>query len=536
MKVRMFRIAAAFLLVVAAASPACAADEITSRFYERDEHGGLMERSLPPVDRMPLRAVKARRVSEEELQATLDRVAGPRAAALADIARAPAAPALVPEDLARRARVFHVAVEHYTDAAFAEFLASVGAIEGFQVVARLAPGAEWAEYLRHVPNLVLTDVPGAQYIWSEDISEISVDGTFHMTARIGDLELLRRAIMVDRMRRFYPQVPPGELAAIAALPTTHGGQTGGLPSEILLGFPDARFMLQGRVEGGNGQRVGAAMALTRGASLREAMTYLEGGNVLLGTMPGGQPFALVGRDSAAVSRALIERHLARPVGDGELRAAIAKDLGIEPARMYLVEQPWVFHLDMAMTLLRPGTVVLNDAWEAFRLQTTWMREDHEAWRPRRESAASEVEHLRDLERWRSAGRDLEDSIRRMQRFTEFFARYEARAAADLDAAGLKVVRVAGRFVHPTLPWARDIMNFLNGEAGTNAQGRTYFVTQGGDPRAERYIAEQLLTGNTGLDRLYLAPRLVSRETLWERGGMGCRVKAEGEVVGQAKVR
>jgi hypothetical protein len=30
--------------------------------------------------------------------------------------------------------------------------------------------------------------------------------------------------------------------------------------------------------------------------------------VLLGTLPGGEPYALVGRDSAAVSRALLERH------------------------------------------------------------------------------------------------------------------------------------------------------------------------------------------------------------------------------------
>jgi hypothetical protein len=531
-----FGTVASVLLIVAAASPARAEDGVTGRFYERDERGGLMERPLPPPGRMRLPAVEVRRVSEEELRAALDRVAAARAAALADLARAPAASPIVPEDLTRRARVFHLAVEHYTDAAFAEFLAGVGAVEGFQVVARLSPGAAWADHLRHVPNLALTEVPGPHYIWSEDISEISVDGTFHMTARVGDPRLLARALLVDRVRRYYPQVPPAELAAIAALPTERGGQNGGLPSEILLGVPDVRFMLQGLVEREGGQRVGAAIALTRGAPLREAMTYLEGGNVLVGTMPGGASFALVGRDSLAVSRALLQRHLGRPVGDGELRAAVAKDLGIEPARLYPVEQPWVFHLDMAMALLRPGTVVLNDAWEAFRLQTTWMREDHAAWRPRRESASSEVEHLRDLERWRAAGRDLEETIRRMQRFTEFFARYEARAAADLDAVGLQVVRVAGRFVHPTLPWARDVMNFLNGEAGTNGQGRTYFVTQGGDPRAERYIADRLLTRDTGLDRLYLAPRLVSRETLWEKGGTGCRVKVEGEVVSEARFR
>lgn len=74
------------------------------------------------------------------------------------------------------------------------------------------------------------------------------------------------------------------------------------------------------------------------------------------------------------------------------------------------------------------------------------------------------------------------------------------------------------------------MNFLNGEGGVNPRGRTYFITQGGDPRAERYIAARLLAPSIGLDRLYFAPRLASRDSLWEKGGVGCRVKAEGDVV------
>ncbi len=48
------------------------------------------------------------------------------------------------------------------------------------------------------------------------------------------------------------------------------------------------------------------------------MTYLEGGNVLLGTLPGGAPFALVGRDSVAVSRALLAHLLRRPVSEEEV--------------------------------------------------------------------------------------------------------------------------------------------------------------------------------------------------------------------------
>jgi hypothetical protein len=204
--------------------------------------------------------------------------------------------------------------------------------------------------------------------------------------------------------------------------------------------------------------------------------------------------------------------------------------------VFVVEQPGVFHLDMAMTLLKPGTVLLNDALEALQIQTQWLREDHDAWKPRREAAGSEDEYREALERWQEAGHGLEETIQRLQKYAERFARFEARTLADLRAAGLTVVRVPARFLHPTRPWDRDIMNFVNGEAGTNPQGRTYFITQGGEPRAERLIAARLLTPAIGLDRLYVAPRLVSRDTLWEKGGIGCRVKAEGEIVPPVSAR
>jgi hypothetical protein len=424
-----------------------------------------------------------------------------------------------------------VAVEHWPEAAFAEVAARVGRAEGFSVVARLAPGSEWMPHLVGVPGLALIELPGRKYIWTEDVTEIGTDGAFQMTARVGDRALLRRALFVDRVRRLYPEVTAGELEALRAMPVVPDGPPGELPPEVLRRYPDMLFMLQGLVERDAGQEVAAAIAAARGAHLREATTYLEGGNVLLGTLPRGEPYALVGRDSVAISRAMLERDRGRSVGEAEVTTAIAADLGVAPARLVLVEQPGVFHLDMALTLLAPGTVLLNDAREAFRLQSAWMRDDHDAWRPRRASASSEARHRRDLELWEEAGRALERTLEAMGRHTERFARLEARALADLHAAGLAVLRVPGRFLHPAMPWERDVMNFLNGEAGTSAEGRAYFITQGGDPRAERAVAERLLAPGTGLDRLYLAPPLASRETLWEKGGIGCRLKAEGDVVG-----
>ncbi|MGH7315071.1 MAG: hypothetical protein ACREJS_02310 [Candidatus Rokuibacteriota bacterium] len=501
------------------------------RFYERDATGAIVERPLPELVEAPRPNVRLRSVTEQQIKTKLQLTGAIRAAALADVMHAPVASRLVPEDLTRRAHVLHVAVGNYTDAGFADLAARVGQLEGFSVVVRVAPGSEWAEYLSHTPGLVVITLPARQYTWTEDVTEIGLDGTFHMTARMGNRGLLRRSLFIDRMRRFYPDLTPTDLRRINELPEVQDRPPGELPAHVMRRYPDILFDIQGLVERDAAQQVGAAMAAARGAELREGMTYLEGGNVLVGRLPSGEPHVLVGRDSAAVAATVLAHHLGRPVSEAEVIAAMAKDLGADPRHVVLVEQPGVFHLDLAMTLLAPGTVVLNDAFEAFRQQTAWLRDDHAAWRPRREAAASEERYLRDLDLWQQAGRTLEETIQKLWKYTERLARYEGRALSDLQAAGLTVLRVAGRFLHPASPSDRDIMNFLNGEAGTNPRGGTYVITQGGDPRAERYIAGQLLAPGTGLERLYVAPRLISRDTLWERGGIGCRVKAEGEIVG-----
>src|SRR5204863_2865870 len=125
-------------------------------------------------------------------------------------------------------------------------------------------------------------------------------------------------------------------------------------------------------------------------------------------------------------------HRGQPVSEADVRAAVAKDLGVEPAHLFLVEQPGVFHLDMAMTLLRPGTVLLNDATEALALQTQWLREDYEAWRLRPDAGPPE-DYRQELAAWQQAGRDLEDTIQKLRKYAERFARFEARTLADVEA-------------------------------------------------------------------------------------------------------
>jgi len=48
-----------------------------------------------------------------------------------------------------------------------------------------------------------------------------------------------------------------------------------------------------------------------------------------------------------------------------------------------------------------------------------------------------------------------------------------------------------------------------------------------------HIAIRLLAAGIGRDRVYFGPRLASRDSLWGEGGIGCRVKVDGEVVHSA---
>jgi hypothetical protein len=305
---------AAGVLVLTAAGPAvhpdaatAAADEVIPGLYERGADDGIVHRDLPEPLETASPDVRLRPVTEQQIKAALRLAGAGRTAALADVARAAVASRLVPEDLTRRARVLHVSVGNFTDAGFAELAARVGQLEGFSVVARIAPDGHWAEHLSHIPGVVVTTLPTREYIWTEDITEIGLDGTFGMTARMGNRGLLRRSLFVDRMRRFYPELTTTDLGEINALPEVQDRPPGELPAHVMRRYPDIRFDIQGLVERDAGQEVGAATAVARGAALREAMTYLEGGNVLVGTRPTGEPYALVGRDSAAVARALLER-------------------------------------------------------------------------------------------------------------------------------------------------------------------------------------------------------------------------------------
>jgi hypothetical protein len=227
------------------------------------------------------------------------------------------------------------------------------------------------------------------------------------------------------------------------------------------------------------QDTGAQFADSNAMTARQTRTYNEGGNMLNGTLPNGQPFAVIGRDGVIASTFLLEKKArqnpksvpeygskqiaerrqalgwnqqplpvekeqelkqtlarlqkVRPTATREeaknflakmdiTKDIFAQDLGIARQNLVFVSQPG-FHLDMQMRPLAPGQILLND-----QTQTIAMLEKA------KEKAQPGSWEERELNQMLANARQQEAL---MQPLTE-------EIASQLAAAGLQVVRAPGR--------------------------------------------------------------------------------------------
>jgi hypothetical protein len=75
------------------------------------------------------------------------------------------------------------------------------------------------------------------------------------------------------------------------------------------------------------------------------------------------------------------------------------------------------------------------------------------------------------------------------------------------------------------------MNFLNGERGQNASGEQFYITLGGDERAQKYVTDMFSNViPSGLDRIHFLDPKLTDVTLGLNGGISCRAKIEGDIV------
>jgi hypothetical protein len=407
------------------------------------------------------------------------------------------------------------------DLAFAAEMARIGQTEGFTVQVR-SRDTELVRQALSDDIAVLPTDETFQDVWTEDHGELGVNGgTVSYPAFLPLDQSLSNTLYRERVRRYYG----AELDA--SLTGTE------LRGAVASDYPDALFDLQGHVNRRELQRQTAALAIQQGRESRQQLGYLEGGNVLTGTLASGEGYALVGRDSYALSRLAMEQSLGREVSDDEVHRAIAYDLGVNPRNLHPVEQPGAFHLDMHMAVVGEGTVILNDAREVARLQIEWMRAELEALRPV-EPGPDATQEARDAyaradSTWQARSRLFTQDAQALEQAAERLAQHEARTLQDLEASGLNVVRMAGVF---PAQGRTPQMNFLNAEQGTGPDGSRYYIALGGSPQAQAYV-EQMLTEvlPAGIARVHFLDPSLTAPSLALRGGISCRVKADGTLVG-----
>ncbi|MCK6552144.1 hypothetical protein L6R52_40310 [Myxococcota bacterium] len=457
-----------------------------------------------------------RDVTSAEIEAALAAARRARLTGLRDLDRVPDRPPVAPEDGSADVAAMHMSfgAADTSIERFIEQMASVGRVEGFRVVVRTHP--ELVDGLRHELDrrargdvtLVASDHFGD--IWTEDSGEMRTDRTVLVAHQPPEDFDVATTIATARLARFYPGVTLDALKAKPEdYPLVHFGQLGASY------FADR-----------DTQRGMAAVAVAAGVPLQLAFSAIEGGNALVGRREDGRPHVVVGRDSVALSRALISRDLGREVDEELVRKAIAKDYGTQPADVVFVEQPADYHLDVRMMLVGPGEVVVNDAREVAKKVAEWSRTDHARRKPRAPTAASKStreSYAQRLADWREERTWVDDDARRLAERAERESVVEARTVADLEAAGLKVHRMAGKFPHSRV----GLMNFLNVEQGRGRDGGRFVVALGGDKRAETYARQCFERFGAGrIDRMYFLDRDLTPGTLEAMGGISCRSKIE----------
>ncbi|GMU53957.1 MAG: hypothetical protein AMXMBFR33_31030 [Candidatus Xenobia bacterium] len=405
-------------------------------------------------------------------------------------------------------------------------MAQVGQIEGYHVLANVPRGSVKELRGQVDENVSLLPISMAGDIWTEDYGEMTLQGGVAVPAFLDDPELVPQSIYKDRIRRFYPG---------ARIPANADYE-----SLVLSEYPLAAFNIQGSVSQGNLQWGLAALARSANKPVRENLSHVEGGNILFGTLPNHEGYALVGKDSLAVTRAKLSLDLGREVSDQTALSAIARDHGQKAPNVYAVEQPGEFHIDMRMMCLGPGEVVLNDAREAAEVQVGWLKHDIVTSKPRHPGPESSVwqrlNYHRKLFFHKRRERRLHDQIVALREEGERRAYFEDLTARDLKTAGLTVHRMAGVFVDPENP-TEDMFNFVNGRPGVDRANQRFFVGLGGDSRSEVYVARKLMQGlPTGIVRLHFLDRELTPSTLGLFGGIKCRTKPEGELVSKQQLK
>ena len=307
----------------------------------------------------------------------------------------------------------------------------------------------------------LTESPQPVLKWAEDSVEYLINGSIAILTRFPE-PLLHWAMTTGRRHRWQDKLSTAHLDA--ALQDDH------------LWVP-----LGVRVNASETGLVHAQIAQAQGQPVNTIRAYIEGGNLITGEDQSGQPILLVGKDAISTTAHLYQ------LTDQAVRRIICEDFGLErPEQVISVEQPGQFHLDMGLLFIGNGIVILNDS------------------RALLQDAVEMATHVPCL--------TTEQMAAKLQLQTAL----EATAAADLETAGLHVIRQQ---------LAHDLQyNFCNGEFVTSADGLDYYLTNGGPPIQEEQFSTLMVQDWHVVHQVLFSPRAAAQQSLQERGGVGCRLK------------
>lgn len=449
----------------------------TIRTFQRDS-AGVEEVAFDQLEKRDSASFPSHPVSENELDSKQRKLAGQRKQQIRKPQFAPHGPA-VAKDSSINPSAFYMVYDPMDSASLGTIhqMAAVGQVEDFHVVASCADSWQQSRLEEKVPdNLTTVHNPGCQDVWAEDHGEFTEDGTMVVPAILKTSYPTGEVIQADRRKRFARDLDKAEFSEHGAV--------------------NERWTQQ--------EALAAAMA-TGASGYKMAVSYVEGGNMMGGKRPDGSNYALVGKDSLAVTTDLLKKNK-RPHSSRDGLLQIARDYGYQAGEVVAVEQPGEFHIDMAMALAGPGQVLLNDSKAVAELQKGWVSEHYEhkffQWGKKRQLAA------------------IEERAERL-------AYYEALVEKDLKKAGLEVFRVAGCFPKTK---ANSEMNFFNLRQGHNHKGETFAIALGGDERAEQAFAHTLLSEiPSGYQRIHFLDRELTPITLEMSGGIKCRTKPRQDV-------
>ncbi len=236
------------------------------------------------------------------------------------------------------------------------------------------------------------------------------------------------------------------------------------------------------------------------------LTYNEGGNTLIGQRENN-PYVIIGLDSYAVSKKLMEKDLGREVSDEEMRLAFAIDYGVLKENVFFVEQPGDFHLDMSMSIVGENTILLNDSVQAYEM----FADEQQKWKK---------EFLNDNPDY---SRILEGKIEQTRNESIVRKRMEDITASQLERLGFKVIRVPGKFNYINRVPAMNLFNMVTARTPT---GENIVVMLGCvNQKYQEMFTEVIKTHcDQKIDRLHFLDLESSQESLTRFGGISCRTK------------